>query len=79
MNIKVFTSNSCAYCSMVKKWLSSKNISYEEVNISDNPERQQEAIDLSGALTTPVTLITKGDKQSVVVGFNLSQLAPLIS
>ncbi len=41
-NITIFTTNTCAYCVMVKKWLAAKGHSYEEVNLDTNPERQAE-------------------------------------
>lgn len=79
-NITIFTTNTCAYCVMVKKWLSAKGHSYEEVNLNDHPERQQEALAISGALTVPVTVITKeDDSREVVVGYNLAKLAPAVA
>jgi glutaredoxin len=65
---------------MVEKWLGAKGISYDEVNLDQNPERQAEALRLSGALTVPVTVITKhDDSQEVVVGYNLAKLAPAVA
>lgn len=79
-NITIFTTNTCAYCGMVKKWLGAKGYQYEEVNLDTNPERQKEAFELSGALSVPVTVVTKADDtKQVVVGFNLAQLAPAVS
>lgn len=79
-NITIFTTNTCAYCVMVKKWLASKNIAYEEVNLDINPERQKEAYEASGQLAVPVTVITKqDDSKEVVVGYNLAKLAPAVS
>lgn len=79
-NITIFTTNTCAYCVMVKKWLNAKGYSYEEVNLDTNPERQQEAYEISGQLNVPVTVITKqDDSKSVVVGYNLAQLAPAVA
>jgi len=79
-NITIFTTNTCAYCVMVKKWLNAKGFSYEEVNLDSNPERQQEAYQASGQLAVPVTIITKqDDSQEVVVGYNLAKLAPAVS
>lgn len=79
-NITIFTTNTCAYCGMVKRWLGSKGISYEEVNLDENPERQQEALAVSGQLAVPVTVVTKhDDSQEVVVGFNLAKLAPAVA
>jgi glutaredoxin 3 len=79
-NVTIYTTNTCAYCGMVKKWLSSKGHAYQEVNLDQNPERQAEAMRLSGAMTVPVTVVTKqDDSQEVVVGFNLSRLAPAVA
>lgn len=79
-NVTIFTTNTCAYCGMVKKWLGAKGVSYEEVNLDQNPERQAEALSLSGALTVPVTVVTKhDDSREVVVGFNLAKLAPAVA
>ena len=78
--ITIFTTNSCAYCGMVKKYLGSKGHQYEEVNLNDDPARQQEAFELSGSLTVPVTVIEKqDDTKQVVVGYNLQQLAPAVA
>jgi glutaredoxin len=78
-NITIFTTNTCAYCGMVKKWLDAKGHSYEVVNLDTNPERQAEALALSGALTVPVTVVTKhDDSKEVVIGFNLAKLAPAV-
>ena len=79
-NITIFTTNTCAYCVMVKRWLTSKGMTYEEVNLDTHPERQAEALKLSGALTVPVTVVTKeDDSREVVVGFNLAKLAPAVA
>jgi glutaredoxin 3 len=79
-NVTIFTTNTCAYCVMVKKYLGSKGIAYEEVNLDQNPERQAEALQISGALTVPVTVVTQeDDSRDVVIGFNLAKLAPAVA
>lgn len=79
-NITIFTTNTCAYCVMVKKYLAAKGLGYEEVNLDQNPERQAEALKLSGALTVPVTVVTKeDDSREVVIGYNLAKLAPAVA
>jgi glutaredoxin len=65
---------------MVKRFLDMKGQSYQVVNLDDNPERQAEALELSGALTVPITVVTKqDDSKEVVVGYNLARLAPAIA
>lgn len=79
-NITIYTTNTCAYCTMVKKFLTAKGKNYNEVNLDEDPARQREAMELSGALTVPVTVITnEDDSQEVVVGYNLSKLAPAVA
>ena len=65
---------------MVKRWLSQKGLAYQEVNLEEHPERQAEAMQMSGALTVPITVVTKqDDSKEVIVGYNLSRLAPAVS
>jgi len=79
-NITIYTTNTCGYCVMVKKWLGAKGFSYDEVNIDQEPHRQAEALAASGALTVPVTVVTKeDDSKEVVIGFNLAKLAPAVA
>ncbi len=79
-NITIFTTNTCAYCVMVKKWLGAKGLGYEEVNLDEHPERQKEAYEMSGQLAVPVTIVTKADDtKEVVIGYNLARLAPAVS
>lgn len=79
-NITIFTTNTCAYCGMVKKWLQAKGYNYEEVNLDQHPDRQKEAFEVSGALSVPVTVVTKqDDSKEVVIGYNLARLAPAVS
>ena len=78
--ITVFTTSTCAYCPMVKKFLDTKGIQYDVVNLDEQPEKQKEIYQKSGALTVPVTLVEKEDStEEVVVGFNLPRLASVIA
>lgn len=79
-DITIFTTNTCSYCVMVKRWLGQKGLAYQEVNLEEHPERQAEAMQMSGALTVPITVVTKqDDSKEVIVGYNLSRLAPAVS
>jgi glutaredoxin 3 len=79
-NITIFTTNTCSYCSMVKRYLDMKGQKYEVVNLDEEPEKRAEAQALSGALTVPITVVTKqDDSRQVVVGYNLAALAPAIA
>lgn len=78
-DITIFTTNTCGYCGMVKKYLGKKGQKYQEVNLDLFPERRAEAQQISGAFTVPITVVTKhDDTRQVVVGYNLQQLAPAL-
>lgn len=77
--ITVFTTSTCAYCGMVKKWLDTKGISYSVINLDEQPEMQKHVFEKSGALTVPVTLIENEDSsEEVVIGYNLARLAAVV-
>lgn len=79
-NITIYTTSTCSYCPMVKQYLASKGLDYKEVNLEDHPEEQAKVFEMSGALTVPVTIVTKqDDSQDVVVGYNLARLAPAVA
>ena len=79
-SVTIFTTNTCGYCQMVKKYLGAKGVAYEEVNLDEQPHRQAEALSLSGAMTVPVTVVTRhDDSQEVIVGYNLAKLAPAVA
>jgi len=79
-DITIFTTNTCAYCAMVKRYLDAKGQNYQVVNLDEHPERQAEALQLSGALTVPVTVVTKQDEtKDVIVGWNPAKLAPAVA
>lgn len=79
-HIRIYTTNTCAYCVMVKKWLDAKGLAWEEVNIEEHPDRGQEAFELSGQLNVPVTVVTKeDDQQDVIIGYNIGKLAPAVA
>ena len=79
-NIRIYTTNACAYCVMVKKWLASKGLEWEEVNVEEFPNRASEAFEISGQLAVPVTVVThEDDAQDVIVGYNLAKLAPAVA
>jgi glutaredoxin len=68
--IRVYTTNSCAFCALVKKYLKSRGHIYEEYNMDISPGYRKEAYDISGALTVPITVIGK----EVIVGWQLPKI-----
>jgi len=79
--ITIYTTNTCAYCVMVKKWLKMKGLPYEEVNLEEHPERQAEMMELSGQMAVPVTVVADKatDSMNVTIGWNPSKLATAVA
>jgi Glutaredoxin-like protein NrdH len=74
MNIKLFSKNNCMQCKMAKRFLSDNNISFEEINIDNDPS----AVDFlkeQGFQSVPV--ITSD--AATVIGFRPDQLRQLAS
>ena len=79
--VTIYTSNTCGQCKMVKKILSIKNAQYSEVNIDEQPESHALIMQLSGQTRVPVTVVTDEatGMQSVITGYNPSQLMPALA
>ena len=79
--VTIYTSNTCGQCKMVKKILSIKNAQYNEVNIDEQPESHALIMQLSGQTRVPVTVVTDETTgmQSVITGYNPSQLMPALA
>ena len=72
--ITVFTTTTCAYCKMVKQYLTLKGKEFQEVDLSANPEKRQELFEKTGALTVPITQV--GDQ--FVIGWNRQKFAEVL-
>lgn len=78
--ITIYTTNTCASCSMVKQYLQMKGKDYSEVNVESEPARRDEMMALTGQMTVPVTVVTQDDgSQDVTVGYNLGKLSSAIA
>lgn len=69
--VTVYTTDSCAFCPMVKQYLKLKKVNFKEVNVTDDADTRSELFKATGLMTVPVT--TNGD--DFVVGYNPGLLA----
>jgi glutaredoxin-like YruB-family protein len=75
MNVIVYTSPTCPYCTMVKEFLSQKGVSFDERDVSRDPSYAQELMNSTGQMGVPVTSING----QIVVGFDRGRLEQLTS
>lgn len=74
MNIKLFSKNNCMQCKMAKRFLGDNHISFEEINIDNQPEAI-EFLKEQGFQSVP---IITSDAQTII-GFRPDQLRQLAS
>lgn len=72
--VKVFSSATCSPCVTLKRYLSMRNVSYEEIDVTD-AQNMSELLNLTGRMITPTLYVQNGDKQKVVVGLNLPSVS----
>ena len=72
--IKIYTTPTCAYCKMAKEYFKSKNLSYEEYDVSKDIPRQKEMIDKTGQFGVPVIDING----KIVIGFDKPKIDQLV-
>lgn len=79
-DITVYTTNNCPYCVMVKKYLTIKGKSFNEINVDEQPEMRNAMIGMTGQNRVPVTVVTTVDgSQKVTTGYNITQLAAAVN
>jgi len=64
--VTVYSTTWCGFCHMAKEYFKSKGVEFEDVDVTNDAEKQQEAVDLSGQQGVPVIKIDN----VVIVGFD---------
>lgn len=75
MSIKVYSTPTCSWCTVAKKYLASKNVTFEEVDVSKSREAAMEMVKKSGQRGVPVIDING----NIIVGFDQAKIDRLIS
>jgi glutaredoxin-like YruB-family protein len=68
--VKIYTTPTCPYCKMAKKFLDDNGIKYQEFNVVEDKAAREEMKNKCGSLAVP-TICFDGE---VLVGFNEAQL-----
>lgn len=74
--VKVYSFESCPWCSKVKNYLKARGVEYEVRDIELSEEAAAECQRISGDLTVPVTTI---DGVNYVVGFDKKKIDELLA
>ncbi|MBI2588916.1 NrdH-redoxin [Candidatus Saccharibacteria bacterium] len=69
--IKIYSTKTCPYCNMLKNYLKSKKIVYEEVLLDEQPEKAVEAMHVCNSMGVPCTHIVFDDgREEKILGFD---------
>jgi glutaredoxin 3 len=74
MSITVYSTPTCVYCKMVKKYFESQNVDFEEIDVSRNREAAAEMVRKSGQMGVPVVDIDG----TIIVGFDKDRIDSLL-
>ncbi|MGM0368331.1 MAG: glutaredoxin family protein [Actinomycetota bacterium] len=66
----IYSTITCPYCRRAKDYLNSKNIEFEEIDVSKDKHRLKEMIEKSGQMGVPVIEING----NIIVGFNKKEI-----
>ena len=70
MKIKVYSTPTCPWCQKAKKYLESKKIAYEDIDVSSNQKAAEEMVEISGQIGVPVIIID----EKVIIGFDSQEM-----
>lgn len=74
MRVKVYSTPTCPWCTVAKNYLSSKNIVFENLDVSADRDAAMEMISKSGQRGVPVLDING----TIIVGFDQAAIDKLI-
>lgn len=71
MKITVYSTKTCPYCVMLKKWLDDKSVEYANYNVDENPIAAQNMVNLSGQMGVPFSTVEYDDGRiEKILGFD---------
>jgi len=70
----IYTTPTCVFCKMAKKFFNLHNIQYEEKNVLTDLKARQEMVQKSGQMGVPV-IDVEGE---IVVGFDVDTISRLL-
>lgn len=75
MKITIYSTATCPYCVMVKRWLDERSISYDDVRVDSDQQAAEKMIKLSGQMSVPFTTVERDDGMiEKILGFDIANL-----
>jgi glutaredoxin len=74
----LFTQRGCLSCDLMRVFLEAHQVTFEERNISEDPDARRIMQEQYKSETTPMLLIVSGEVKEVIVGFDPVRLDQLL-
>ena len=74
LNIVVYTIPDCTTCEEVIIYLKSRDVPFNEIDVSNDYETQQKVTELTGKLSVPITVIG----EEYITGYNREKIASVL-
>lgn len=72
--VKVYSTPTCPFCIRTKQFLKDNNISFEDIDVSGNPEKAEEMIKKTGQMGVPIIDIDG----EIIVGFDKEKIKEVL-
>ena len=69
-SVIVYSTPTCPFCIRAKQYLKENNVQFEDIDVSEDPEKADEMIKKSGQMGVPVIEIDGG----IIVGFDKEKI-----
>ncbi len=73
--VVMYSTPSCKYCNVAKEFFDNNGVEYEVIDLTVNPEKKAEMMELTGQMGVPVIRIGEED---VMVGFKEEKARELL-
>lgn len=72
MKITIYSTKTCGYCTMLKRWLDQRSIPYTNYSVDENPLAAQIMVQQSGQMGVPFSTIEYDDGSTEkILGFDV--------
>ncbi len=72
--VEIYSTPTCHYCHLAKDWMNEKNIKYVDYDVTVDPARAREMVEITGQRGVPVIKIGN----DVIIGFNQAKMEELL-
>lgn len=80
MKITVYSTTTCPYCVMLKRWLDEQKLEYTDYLVDKNPYAAQMMVQQSGQMGVPFTTIENDDGSvEKILGFDRAKFSSVLA